>query len=125
MEVKFKTIAILICFTALTISIANAMDLKQFRETRKHPELKKSIEMYVGGVVDGFTWTNAELTYSGEKPFFCQPKDLTPNDFNFLDILDDEIKRYEKMGVLKSQLEKMSIVLILFEGLKYTFPCDK
>ena len=51
MVVKLKTIAILFCFTALTFNLAIAMDLKKFRETQKHPELKKLIEMYVGGVV--------------------------------------------------------------------------
>ena len=124
MAEKLKLAGVILCYMAITVNAAIAMDLKQFLQAQKDPEARQSSEMYLAGIAEGFAYANAELIYDGKKPFFCRSKELAFNESNHKNILAESITRYEKMGVLKSQLEKLSIVSIYFEGLQITFPCQ-
>ena len=88
----------------------------------KYPSLKQqdlfTLQMYVFGVGEGLSWANARVRTNKLPLLYCQPEHLAITKENFMQILDDEIKR---PGT--SYKDQTPIELILLEGLIRTFPC--
>lgn len=104
--------------------------LKKYKESRNSQnELEKLVIVnYIAGIGEGLVWANTELESRKDKPLFCQPKKLALTDENYIQILNDEIKRFEEAKTDESERKKvfdsMPIGLFLLKGLIRTFPCN-
>lgn len=88
----------------------------QYKKAGRNLEIVKT---YVAGLGSGYSWANVMLeTRSGAQlHLYCPPNKLAINGENYLDILDNHIKR-------RSPSDDVPIELILLQGLMETFPCS-
>lgn len=77
-------------------------------------------EAYIGGVGEGYIWSNVLLEAQEKQPFFCPPPKIALNSGNFISIMETQIGLRKKSGLPQTQVE-----LLLYRGLVETFPCKK
>lgn len=107
----------------LTCSIpVNAEMMVKDYEKKKNPEVTA---FYLGSVGTGFGWANTYLSTNGKPQMFCVPGNLSLNDKNYTDILDEEIKilSTNSSKVNGKTYRDLPIEYLLLAGLVRTFPC--
>jgi hypothetical protein len=106
---------------------ANAqMSVKDYQEiiATKDSDAIHLVTSYIKGIGDGFVFYGVRAEDSvNQKPLFCQPGKLPLRTENFVDIIDNEIKRSATL-MPKEKLDKIPLATILLSGLQETFPCS-
>ena len=96
-----------------------AMDASAYLEANT-PAKKQVLEMYVGGVGQGFFWANIEAKNSTKVALFCPPNTMALNSQNYVALLDQQIAFYKDTNRFK---ESLPIELVLLRALQDNFPC--
>jgi hypothetical protein len=76
-------------------------------------------KIYIQGLGDGFGWANT----GAKERLYCEPPHLGLALANYLHIIDQQIA-FTSAFWPPAKLESTSVGLMLFEGLKATFPCN-
>jgi len=76
--------------------------------------------LYIDGVVMGLGLANTYMDSRGQRPLYCRPKALTPE--NYLDILRQHIEKNRSCVEVHPFI---GVEMLLLEGLVETFPCKK
>jgi hypothetical protein len=76
---------------------------------------------YITGLYKGFSWSISLQEKIGPR-FYCQPRTLSLNYENVIDILEKEVKRASK-SMSKEEVDKLDIGMFLAFGFQKTFPC--
>jgi hypothetical protein len=96
--------------------------LGRYLITPPEDSFKSGMKLYIKGIGDGI-----QVAASGTA--YCPPKNLGLGTQNFLDIIDREIEHilatWGATASGKETLDKMWVSIVLFEGLKETFPCTQ
>jgi hypothetical protein len=103
----------------LSMTASAEFSVKEYKQLKENDVMKT----YIEGLGRGFVWANVVMKKETNKSLFCSPEKLALGKDNFIRILDDEIKRQEIDGFIKTQ--EASIEMVLLFGLKNTFPCMK
>jgi hypothetical protein len=104
------------------IEVKAEISVKTYRE-RMASDNKALVELtkrYIRGLGEGMEWANGEAT-NRKTPLFCAP-DMALGTENFIDILNQEIKRMSPLETA-AELEETFIGLLLMDGLQRVFPC--
>ncbi len=78
---------------------------------------------YFTGFGRAFTYANVELTRRGQKPLFCQPRELKLNADNYMQMLDEAVKVWRSVGG-PTKMPDMTLEILLSDRLQVVFPCD-
>jgi hypothetical protein len=70
----------------------------------------------VGGIAQGFFWSNAFLTHQGLSSHYCAPERMAMTDEQVIDILKRHVQANPQKGSLP-------IELVLMDAFKETLPC--
>ena len=89
-----------------------------YKEYKSNPE---KYYPYITGLYQGFGWSISLQEKIGPR-FYCQPRTLSLNYENVIDILEKEIERASK-AMSKEEIDKFDIGMILAFGFQHTFPC--
>jgi hypothetical protein len=73
---------------------------------------------YIDGVGVGFEWANANV--QGQK-IYCQPKQLSLNQENYLHMLDEAVKEWRRAP---GTIPNPPVELLLLRKLQRVFPCE-
>lgn len=74
---------------------------------------------YIDGLTEGFDWMNAALIDSGKKPLFCAPMNIALNAENYMQILDEALKREPA----RPRKPESPVELLLLRELERRLPC--
>lgn len=74
------------------------------------------MSIYIDGLGKGINWSNMNLVFNGQKPFYCPPPKLALTRDNYQRLLEDGIKN-------QNASNSQYIELILVKELINTFPC--
>ena len=74
------------------------------------------MKSFIDGAGSGYVAITA-LEYEGN-PVFCIPRTLSLSTQNLLDIIDEQLR-------LKGSLDDNFIEMVLLDGFKRAFPCDR
>ena len=85
-------------------------------------DLIKLGEENIGGIGQGIFWANISLKAIGKEPIYCQPSKLALNRSNYVDLVNGQIAKQQKSGILKGD-ESLGMLLVF--ALRETFPCKK
>jgi hypothetical protein len=117
---------LIVFLLAVDVTGANAqMSVKDYQDilATKDSDAMHVVTSYIKGVGDGFVFYGARAEDSmNQKPLFCQPDKLPLRTENFVDIINNEIKR-AATRMPKEKLDKIPLATILLSGLQETFPC--
>ena len=89
-----------------------------YKEFKSNPD---KYYPYITGLYVGFGRSISMQEKIGPR-FYCQPRTLSLNYENVIDILEDEVKRASKK-MSKEEVDKLDIDLLLAFGFQNTFPC--
>lgn len=122
-SVNCTTLVVFLIF--LTVSIASAnMTVKKYIEYKNSPDsdTRDVIGVYMRGVKEGISWTNAYLKAENYQVLFCPPETPALSTKDYTDILDNIIEQYRK---IHDDVDNQYIEPILLRGLERTFPCKE
>jgi len=107
------------CFLALTAVPVAASDVRldSYRNP-KNEALRNFNQLYLDGVRSGFMAYNAWMKSHGGQPAFCLPENLAMPVEQAEDIM---LRRADKT----SAKGEMLVSILLLNGLRDTFPCEK
>ncbi len=115
---KTLTISLLMVFTGIA-SATIGPTIKEYEASKND----NSMRIYVNGVAHGIQWANVDLLTEKLTRVYCPPQTLTITEDNLIEILNDRIKYMrDRIG---NKVSKISVGLVLLDGLKTTFPCRK
>lgn len=77
---------------------------------------------YINGVGQGYLYANAYLLSEGRPPIYCQPMGLTLIGFNYLLLLESEIKNPSIAGAYP---DDTPVEAILLNALLKNFQCNR
>ena len=113
---KYKPIIIFIGILFF-VSLANAeVQVKDYARLKDTAWFK----IYINGVGAGFERVNAYLNEVGRPPLYCQPQKLTLTAEDYLNIIQDSIRKHK--GTIKLNYP---VEMILLQRLMEKFPCKK
>jgi hypothetical protein len=72
----------------------------------------------VGGIAQGFFWSNAFLTHQGLTSHYCAPERMAMTDEQVIDILKRHVQASPQKGSLP-------VGLVLMDALKEILPCPQ
>jgi hypothetical protein len=78
------------------------------------------IKSFVNGVADSYGWANIDAEGNWGKQFFCPPEHMAVSRDDYLDILDDYIKRNTSWLEDDTPIQPIMIKSLIDE-----FPCEK
>ncbi|MBT8333843.1 MAG: hypothetical protein HKP41_17185 [Desulfobacterales bacterium] len=78
------------------------------------------IKSFVNGVADGYSWANIDTEGTWGKQFFCPPEHLAVSRDDYLDILDEYIKRNKGWLADDTPIQPIMIKSLIDE-----FPCKR
>lgn len=100
---------------AMTSTFAfGGMKVSDYQLEKNTPQ----IEIYLKGVVNGFAFSNTELTDRKENALYCPPKDQVIEIETYIQLLDEKIRTYPKEVVGNLEIEPL-----LLNKLIETYPC--
>lgn len=100
---------------AMTSTFAfGGMKVSDYQLEKNTPQ----IEIYLKGVVNGFAFSNTELTDRNENALYCPPKDQVIEIETYIQLLDEKIRTYPKEVVGNLEIEPL-----LLNKLIETYPC--
>jgi hypothetical protein len=107
------------CFIALTATPAAASDVRldSYRNPRNE-NFRTYNRLYLDGAKSGFMAYNAWLSRYGGQPAFCVPSDLAMTGEQAEDIMFKHAEKTSAKG-------DMLVSILLLNGLKDAFPCEK
>jgi hypothetical protein len=113
---KYKTIIIFFGVLFL-VSFANAEV-----QIKDYDRLKDTVwfKIYINGVGVGFERVNDYLDQIKRSPLYCQPEKLTLTSEDYLNIIQDSIRKNKDTIKFHYPVE-----MILLRGLMEKFPCKK
>lgn len=74
------------------------------------------------GIGQGIAWANTAAE-KNKAPIYCQPRTLSMNGTNYIEILDKMIKNFESKTTAK-ELNEFPVAMLLVMGLQEAFPCQ-
>jgi len=118
-----KIFLLIILFFYCNLSYAD-LTAKLYLDVKKRniKDLIKLGENNIGGIGQGIFWANISLKAYGKEPIYCQPSKLALNQSNYVDLVNRQITKRQKLGTLKGD-ESLGMLLVF--ALKETFPCKR
>lgn len=122
-SVSCTVIVVIVIFFTVSLASAN-MTVKQYEEFKNSPDsdTRDVIGVYMRGVKEGISWTNAYLKAENYQVLFCPPETPPLSTEDYMDILDKVITRYRK---IHNDVDNQYIEPILLRGLERFFPCKE
>lgn len=108
---KIIFLAIILALSSFSINAATINELNALGDISK-------VKLYIHGVGEGYSWSNAFLAATNKKELFCPPEKLILNADNYYEMYIKEIKDHN----LKSSTQ---VEAIIGGALLRTFPCSK
>ena len=102
---------------AAAISVTDYEITLKGTDTQKH-----SIDMYLAGLENGFSWASGSYFERGNRPLYCPPNLLRLNAENLRQIIDGRIKHLREIS--DTSIDDQPIGTVLLGGMIDTFPCD-
>ena len=102
--------ALILLFSCQTYAETTLTDYKKYKDSN-------GMKSYVYGLGVGYAWANAELRSKQLQPLYCQPDNLALTSDNYIQLLDD--------GIRKETFVSYLIEPLLLDQLIKTFPCKK
>lgn len=100
---------------------ASSLTIAEYQRVRLEASGDKYLMLraYISGLSNGFEWMNATLIHKGQKPVFCAPMTIALNAENYMQMLDDALKR----GLPRSKGQDAQIEMVLLSELEARLPC--
>lgn len=99
-----------------TSSASHAGMLVKNYEKMKNNDL---VKLYIYGVGEGYSWSNASLSNKNQAPLYCQPKKMILNNENYLTLLDTSIRESTQ-----GNKDELIVEALLLTQLIKVFPCN-
>lgn len=100
---------------------ALALDLQTFqRLMAESRDSRESLELYIMGVGEGFSWSSAILAVERSRPLYCPPGNSRLGANDYMRILANRISRTKV-----SDKAAKSVELILYYGLVDAYLCEE
>jgi hypothetical protein len=99
--------------------MAHAMDVATYEKLKKNDV--NTLKIYIGALGEGMSWANSALTSKGAQPIYCGPQTIPLYAGNYMNIIDDQIKKERREG----NIDKYPIGLLLILGLEQTLSCEE
>ncbi len=98
------------------------MTIKNYEEFKSSPDsdTRDVIGVYMRGLKEGISWTNAYLKSENYQMLYCPPESPPLSTKDYIDILDKVIEQYRKTH---TDVDDQYIEPLLLRGLERTFPC--
>jgi hypothetical protein len=99
--------------------------MKDYREAMANTadtDGKVKLQIFLTGVSQGFLVANFTLVHAGKEPLYCQPDKLAIAADTLMNIVETGVKVMEKIGT-PSEIEDAPVSMVLYLGMKETFPC--
>jgi hypothetical protein len=116
-----KNLFIALSFLLAVGRCANAdITVKDYQSRITSPDSSTvdATKIYIQGLGDGFGWANS----GPREPVYCEPPHMGLALANYLNIIDRQIAFMSRFWT-REKLDGASVGLVLYEGLKATFPC--
>jgi hypothetical protein len=107
-----NTLVILLTLVSTTTNAG--MKVSVYQLEKNTPQF----EIYLKGVLNGFAFSNTELTDRKQDTLYCPPKDQVIEIDTYIQLLDEKIRSYPKDVVGNFEIEPM-----LLNKLIETYPC--
>ena len=109
-------VVVFVCVTSLGFTSVKAVDGIALKELAGLAKAVPEVNSYLSGIGHGYYYANAYADSIGQHKLYCQPRNNVMDADNYIQILENEIKR----GGHKPD---ETIELIMLSGLRRTFPC--
>ena len=98
------------------------MTIKNYEEFKSSPDsdTRDVIGVYMRGLKEGISWTNAYLKAENYQMLYCPPESPPLSTNDYIDILDKVVEQYRKTH---KDVDDQYIEPLLLRGLERTFPC--
>lgn len=93
----------------------------RYNEMRGEPFVK----LYLLGAGRAFLVANAALENAGRPKLYCQPSTLALSGEDYIDIFEKSLQKFREKIKVRSILDTTSDEMVLFYGLRDTFPCQR
>jgi hypothetical protein len=125
--VATRLVPLVLPLVLFAVPLRSEMTVKDYQKFTSSNDvvLTGTTKAYVHGLGEGVEWaeTSAELLNPDGVRLFCLPSKLSLNEDNFVDLLDQQIKR-EAAETTRDKLEKSYIGILLVKAFRETFPCQ-
>jgi len=125
--VATRLVLLVLPLVILAAPLRSEMTVKDYQKFKNSNDavLVGATRAYVNGLGEGVEWaeTSAMVLNPDGVRLFCLPSKLSLNEDNFVDLLDQQIKR-EAAETTQDKLEKSYIGILLVKALRETFPCQ-
>ena len=121
MTIKMPVLLLSAILTAYSPHTRAELTVEKYLSSRKHDALKKITNDYIAGLGRGAYITNA----ISKSKVFCPPKKPVLNLVNFLQTIDDTLRRVHKSKGSLKEVSQNPIEMILIVGLMHDYPCRK
>ena len=121
------TASIVVPAQSRPVSAAITIDEFQKVKTNRRPRLLYRYEIVVqhlGGVFEGFEWSNAFLRRRGELPLYCRPRNRRVGMSQVMAFIEAEIKK-PSIPRLKKYRPDTPIEAIMLTALRVRWPCRR
>jgi hypothetical protein len=99
-----------------------AISVTDYEITVKGTESQQhSINMYLAGLENGFSWASGAFVEDGSKPLYCPPNLLRLNADNLRQIIASQIQHLRESS--DTDVDGRPIGTVLLAGMIDTFPC--
>ena len=117
-----KLLGIVVLGLLMSGNAYSAIKIKNWLEGKSGSDIyiKRINDKLVFSAYSGLLTINTQL----DKPFFCQPDELSVNEQMTEAILDAGIERFKETGMAQIQLNDLPVGVVLLEQLKLMFPCE-
>ena len=117
-----KLLGIVVLGLLMSGNAYSAIKIKNWLEGKSGNDIyiKRINDKLVFSAYSGLLTINTQL----DKPFFCQPDELSVNEQMTEAILDAGIERFKETGMAQIQLNDLPVGVVLLEQLKLMFPCE-
>ena len=121
---KMKNTIFLTVLLFSCISPAFPMDVKKYEEMKNNHKSRAALALYIGGIGESYSWSNAIVTLRGDKNLFCPPLKISLNEGNYIDIVDKQVVKMKNTKNKDAKAEEIPIELMMYYGLVEAFPCS-
>jgi len=114
-----RTLLVTLCLLAVSVVQAKAeINVKDYKTSMASDNASRAMtRAYIRGLGEGMAWANIN-----QARLYCPPGQLALVLENFIDIIDRQIEMRSTRWP-QAELDRTYIGLLLFDGLKETFPC--
>ena len=115
----------LVCRLVLLLAMplgANAgpggMTIGEYKTYQSQPESATILQIYVNGLWEGISWTEAKIGPNRQKQIYCPPKGLVVSGPEIKEMLDNKAQT-------ASSDDGYPVAFVVFDALNAMYPCKK